>query len=332
MAVSGTISTTPFNTLKVIDHAFRRCRLNAQAITPEMHEYARDSLYLFLSELASVKTPSWCVERQIYPLYQGQNTVTLDAGTVEVLNANLRTLQEVTPGEVLVSTTTEYAVDLANQSGSSAAINTVGVKWSGAAVALTFQVSDDAVTWTTVATQSAAAAAGAWTWTDVVPALSRRYFRVTSVDPMATTEIYLGVMPQEIPMGVLNRDTYVAQSNKVFEGRPLTYWYQRDRINPLLNIWPAPNSAAEHNQLIVWRHRHIMDVGTLAQEIEVPQRWMEAIVSGLAARVAMETPEVDLQLIGLLENKAATSLSAALAGDNSGAPTFFSPMIGCYTK
>jgi len=67
MAVSGTISTTTFNTNKVIDHSFRRCRLNAQAITSEMQSYALDALYLFLSELASVKTPSWCVEKQIYP-------------------------------------------------------------------------------------------------------------------------------------------------------------------------------------------------------------------------------------------------------------------------
>jgi len=99
-----------------------------------------------------------------------------------------------------------------------------------------------------------------------------------------------------------------------------------------MNVWPAPNAAAEHMQLIVWRSRHIMDVGTLAQEIEVPQRWMEAIVSGLAARVALETPVVDVSLLPMLENKASISLSAALSGDNSGAPTFFQPTIGPYTR
>lgn len=333
MAVSGTISATTFNTLKVVDHAFRRCRLNAQAITSEMHDYAKDALYLFLSELASVKTPSWCVEKQIYPFYQGQPTVTLDKGTVEVLNANLRVMQELDPGAAnTVITPTSYTVDFATLDGNTGTVNTVGVKWAGTSVSLTFETSDDNLTWTTVGTQSTSASAGVWTWTDVVPALSRRYFRISSTAPMLMSEVYLGTLPQEIPMGVLNRDTYVAQSNKVFQGLPLTYWYQRDRINPVMNLWPAPNVEAEHCQLIVWRHRHIMDVGTLAQEIEVPQRWMEAIISGLAARVALETPAVELQLIPMLENKAAVSLSAALAGDNSGAPTFFQPYIAPYTR
>jgi len=326
MAVSGTISTTSFNTLKVIDHAFRRCRLNAQAITSEMHDYAKDALYLFLSELASVKTPSWCVERQIYPFYEGQPAITLDVGTVEVLNANLRILQQLTGAETV--TATSYTIDLTSAN----TVNTVGIKWSAASVALTFEVSDDNISWTTVGTQSTTAASGNWTWTDVIPATAHRYFRITSVSTISYSDIYLGALPQEIPMGSLNRDTYVAQSNKVFGGRPLTYWYQRNRVNPVMNVWPAPNAAAERMQLIVWRSRHIMDVGTLAQEIEVPQRWLEAIISGLAARVALETPAVDVNILPMLENKAAIAMSAALSGDNSGAPTFFQPLIGPYTR
>jgi hypothetical protein len=36
MAYSGNIGVKTFNALKVVDHAFRRCRLPAQAITSEM--------------------------------------------------------------------------------------------------------------------------------------------------------------------------------------------------------------------------------------------------------------------------------------------------------
>jgi hypothetical protein len=333
MAVSGTISTTTFNTRKVIDHAYRRCRLNAQAITAEMIDYAQDALYLLLSEMANVKTASWCVERQIYPFYEGQYTIPLDVGTIEVLNANLRTLQELDPGlDNTVITATSYTYDFNTLDGNTATVNTVGIKWSAAAVTLTFAVSADDSTWTNVGTQTTTAAAGAWTWTDIVPAYAYRYFRISSTSTISATEIYLGTMPQEIPMGVLNRDTYVAQSNKVFQGRPLTYWYQRDRVNPLLQVWPAPNAAAEVQQLIVWRSRHIMDVGTMAQEVEVPQRWMEAIVSMLAAKVALETPMVDLAIIPLLDQKAAQAYALALAGDNSGAPTFINPYISPYTR
>jgi hypothetical protein len=327
MAVSGTISATTFNTRRVIDHAFRRCRLTAQAKTPEMQDYARDSLYLLLSEIASVIAPSWCVEKQLYPLYQGQALVTTGTGTVEVMNANLRTLQQITPA-VVTSTALAYSVDLSTAT----AVNTVGIKWAGASVALTFEVSSDDVIWTTVDTQSTSATVGQWTWTDISPSLAYRYFRITALSAISYSEVFLGNLPQEIPMGLLNRDTYVAQSNKVFEGRPLTYWPQRERGSVVLNLWPAPNLEAEYQQLVVWRHRHIMDVGTLQQEIEVPQRWMEAIIAGCAARVAAETPSVDINLLPRLDQKYAEAYLLALNGDNSGASTFIQPAVRGYTR
>lgn len=333
MAFSGTISETTFNALKVVDHAYRRCRLPAQSITAEMQSYALESLYLLLSDLASVKTPSWCIEQQIYPFYEGQPEIELDLGTVEVLNANLRTLQELDPGPAKTTiTTTMYKVDFADADGSEATVNTVGVKWLAAAVTLTFQVSDDDLLWTTVGTQTTAAGSGEWTWTDIFPARPHRYFRFTTTAPWVASEVFLGTMPQEIPMGVLNRDTYVAQNNKVFLGRPLTYWFQRDINRPVMHLWPAPNAAAEHQQLIVWRHRHIMDTDNLRQDVNVPQRWLEAIVNGLAARVAAESPQVDAGLVPLLEQRAAASLQRAWDGDNDGSPTFIQPQIGYYTK
>jgi hypothetical protein len=330
MAFSGSISATTFNALKVVDHAFRRCRLPAQAITAEMQSYALESLYLLLSELANTKTPSWCIQRQIYPFYEGQPIVTLDNGTVEVLNANLRTLQELTGATV--SLPTSYTVDFNDQDGGVGTVNTVGMKWTGASVDVTFQTSNDGLVWTTVETQNTIATAGEWTWTDIVPAMAKRLFRITSSSPMLLSEVYLGTLPQEIPMGSLNRDTYVAQSNKVFMGRPLTYWFQRDLPRPVMNLWPSPNLAAEHQQLIVWRHRHIMDTENLQQDVEVPQRWLEAITAGLASRVAAETPSVDPGLVGVLDQKWYAARQAAWDGDNDGSPTYINPGIGCYTK
>jgi hypothetical protein len=330
MAFSGSVSIATFNALKVVDHAFRRCRLPAQAITSEMQSYALESLGLMLSELANDRTPSWCIERQIYPFYQGQPVVTLDLGTVGVLNANLRTLQELTG--VTVSLPNSYTVDFNDEQGGSGTVNTVGVKWEAASVDVVFEASNDGLIWTQVGTQETSVSAGEWTWTDVTPALAYRLFRITSTDVISATQIYLGTLPQEIPMGLLNRDTYVAQSNKVFQGRPLTYWFQRDLKRPVMNLWPAPNLAAEQQQLIVWRHRQIMDTENLRQEIEIPQRWLEAIVNGLSARVGMETPSVEATLVPALEQRAAISLKRAWEGDGDGSPTFINPGIGVYTR
>ena len=326
MAFSGNVSVATFNALAVVDTAFRRCRLPAQKITAEMHSYALNSLYLLLSELANIKTPSWCIEKLLLPMYESQPIVELPLGTVSVLNANYRSLQEVT------GTTTEAAQSYAVTFDSETVVSTVGVKWSGTSTVLTLQVSADGVTWTTVGTSSASAAAGEITWTDVSGALAYRHFRITTTATFNYTWVLLGNTPQEIPMGVLNRDTYSAQNNKIFPGRPNSYWPQRDIPQPVMNLWPAPNLAAESAQVVVFRHRHIMDTDNLREDVEVPQRWLEAIVCGLASKVGQETPEVDLQLLPLLASNYQIALQRTEDGDNDGSPIWLNPGIGCYTR
>lgn len=329
MAYSGTVSGTTFNALKVVDHAFRRCRLPAQAITAEMHSYALDSLYLMLSELANIKTPSWCIEKMVLPMYENQPIVTLPPGTVEVLNLNYRTLQIVT-GAVTTAGNL-YQVNFTTTT----VVDTVGVEWSGASVPLNFQVSNNGSTWTTVGTYDGTASAGEITWTDISGALAYQYFRIYTQNPNDVfnyTAIVMGNLPQEIPLGQLNRDSYVNQSNKVFPGRPSNYYFQRDLPEPVVYLWPAPFSAAEQAQLVLWRHRQIMDTENLQQDVEVPQRWLEAIIDGLAARVAAETPQVDPQIMAVREQKAAMSLQRAWDGDNDGSPIQINPGIGAYTK
>lgn len=325
MAYSGSVSGTTFNALKVVDHAFRRCRLPAQAITAEMQEYALESLYVFLSELANIKTPSWCIEKLVLPMYQNQPIVTLPVGTVEVLNLNYRVLQVVTGATV--TTPTSYTVNFTTQT----VVDTIGIKWSAAAVPVTFQVSTDGLVWTTVGTSSVTASAGEITWTDISGALPYTYFRITSTQPLSYSAITMGNLPQEIPLGQLNRDSYVNQSNKVFPGRPSSYYFQRDLPQPIVNLWPAPFAASEQAQLVLWRHRQIMDTENLQQEVEVPQRWLEAIIDGLAARVAAETPSVDPQVMAVREQKAAMSIQRAWDGDNDGSPIQINPGISVYT-
>jgi hypothetical protein len=326
MAYSGNVSGTTFNALKVVDHAFRRCRLPAQAITAEMQAYALDSLYLMLSELANIKTPSWCIEQLILPMYENQPLITLPPGTVEVLNLNYRVLQLLSGASV--TTSTSYTVNFTTQT----VVNTVGIKWSAAAVPVNFQVSTNGSSWTTVGTSSVTASAGEITWTDISGALAYAYFRIVATSgTLNYSEITLGNLPQQIPLGQLNRDSYVNQSNLQFPSRPSSYYFQRDLPEPVVYLWPAPFSAAEQAQLILWRHRQIMDTENLQQEVEVPQRWLQAIVDGLASKVAAETPQVDIALMPILDQRAAVSMQRAWDGDNDGSPIQINPGIRAYT-
>lgn len=328
MAYSGTVSQTTFNTRRVIENAARRCKLPAQSLSAEHIDIANDQLFLLLSDLANRGIQLWCIEKQIYPLYEGVSALTLATGTLDVLNSNLRWLQQVTG--INYDTDTYREVDFTD----AVAVSTAGVKWSADAVPLALQRSDDGVTWVTIQTETPSATAGEWTWFDLDSVVAARYFRVLATSgTLAFARIYLGNTPTEIPLARMNRDDYTNLPNKAFQSnRPLQYWFDRQVQQPIMHMWPVPNSAAEVQQVVLWRQRYIMDVGTMTQEIEVPQRWYEAIVAMLAARLAMEYVEVDASLVPMLDVKAKETLYFAQQEERDNSPMMFAPNISPYTR
>ncbi len=91
MATSGTVATTTFNTRKVIDHAFRRCKLVPQQITPEHLDTALDLLFLELSALGNRGIPLWTIDKILLPIYERTASVPTPDGTIDVFDVNLRT-------------------------------------------------------------------------------------------------------------------------------------------------------------------------------------------------------------------------------------------------
>ncbi len=328
MAFSNTVSQTNFNTRRVIDNAIRRCKLTAQQITAEHIDIANDQLYLFLSDLANQGAPLWCIEKQIYPLYDGVGDITMTDGTVDILNSNFRTLQEVTGTNVDTSTsrTVSFTTDIF--------VANVGVYWTAAAVPIALERSDDNVTWVTIQTETPTATAGQWTWYDLDSSVAAQYFRVRATSgTLSFSQIYLANTPTEIPLARMNRDDYTNLPNKAFQSnRPLQFWFDRQVNNPIMHMWPVPNEAATVCQIVVWRQRYIMDVGTMTQDVEVPQRWLEAIVAGLAAKMALELVEVDVNLIPILDQKAASTLYIAQMEERDNSPMMIAPNISPYTR
>jgi hypothetical protein len=328
MAFSNTVSQTVFNTRRVIDNAIRRCKLTAQQISAEHIDVANDQLYLFLSDLANQGAPLWCIEKQIYPLYDGVGDITMADGTVDILNSNFRTLQPVTGVNTDTSTTRTVAFT------TDIFVSTVGVYWTAAAVPIALERSDDGVTWFTIQTETPTAVAGEWTWFDLDSSIATPYFRVrATTGTLNFSQIYLANTPTEIPLARMNRDDYTNLPNKAFQSnRPLQYWFDRQVNNPIMHMWPVPNEAATVCQIVVWRQRYIMDVGTMTQDVEVPQRWLEAIVAGLAAKMALELVEVDVGLIPILDQKAASALYIAQMEERDNSPMMIAPNISPYTR
>lgn len=330
MAVSGTVSTTVFNTRKVIDHAYRRCRVPPEGISSEQIAFALDSLYLVLSALANRGLQLWCIESYLMPLYQAQGLITLPNGIVDILNTNLRTIGVVNENTNNTTSSTTYTTSFPTDTQ----VTTIGIEWSGASTGYALETSTDGTTWLTVATQTnPSATAQQVTWVDIQGSLATPYFRVRATSgTLNQTQVILANTPNEIPMARLNRDDYVNLPNKAFEGRPLQFWVDRLLNAPVLYLWPVPSAQFVTAQVVVWVKRYIMDVGTMTQEIEIPQRWYDAVVYILASRIAEETPTVDPQMIAILDQKAQRALLEAENEERDDSPIYLTPNIAVYTR
>jgi hypothetical protein len=329
VAVSGTVSQTIFNTRKVIDHAFRKCRLPPETVGGEQMTVAQESLYLILSSLANRGIQLWCIDKLILPLYENEAAVPVGNGIVDLLNTNYRTIQYLTPTSETVA-----ADRVTFNLGTSEIVTTVGILWSGASAAFNLQVSTDNVSWTTVKSVSdPGQIAGEWTWVDIDGSVATQYFRVVAPGgTLSQTDVLVGNTPNEIMMARLNRDSYSNLPNKTFTGKPLQFWLDRTLNEPVMYVWPVPDSAQSLGQVVTYAKRYIMDVGTLTQEIDVPQRWYEAIVYLLAARLAEELPQVEPGYVQVLDQKALRALSEAEMEERDNSPIYFTPNISIYTR
>lgn len=355
MTTSGTVSTTVFKTRAVIDRAFGRCKLKPEQISSEYQNIARENLYLILSQLANKGIPLWCVEKIICPLYQGQAAITLPLGTVSAMNSNYRSLTRLTGtytssagGTVANAFDDDFATVLTQTSAlgnvqvqftSSTQVTFVG--WlpnATATLSLSFQRSTDAVTWTTIyAPGSTAYTAGTWVWYDLDGSIADSYFRVVALSgTINVREIFVGNTPAETPLGRLNQDDYTNLPNKTFEGRPLQFFMNRLRGTtdalPIMYTWPVCDLANRYGQITVWRQRYIQDVGTLAEELDIPQRWYMAIIAELAVELAGEIPEVTDALELKLMGKARTAWQEAQSEERDDSPFTITAQIGAYTR
>ena len=272
----------------------------------------------------------WCIERYLMPLYQAQGLITMPNGIVDILNTNLRTIEVVNENTTDTTTSTTYTTIFPTDTQ----VTVVGIEWSGASTAYALETSTNGTTWTTVSTQSNPnTVANEVTWVDIQGSLATTYFRVRATTGVLNqTQVIMANTPNEIPMARLNRDDYVNLPNKTFEGRPLQFWCDRQLNNPVLYLWPVPSAQFVTAQVVVWVKRYIMDVGTMTQEIEVPQRWYDSIVYVLAARLAEETPTVDPQMIAILDQKAQRALLEAENEERDDSPIYLTPNIAVYTR
>jgi hypothetical protein len=360
MAVSGTVSQTQFETRKVIDHAFRRCRVPVQLVTNEHLQIATDVLYLLMSELVNRGIPLWCIEKQILALYEGSTEVPCPSGTVDVLNLQIRQIQRLTGTTTSSEGDADFSTDgdvstactqvtpggnITIEFQSQTSITNLGVLPNATSTwDIAVQTSSDGISYTTVyANSSFDAVDGEWQWIDLYDAATTQagtalndvlFVRLLANAPtvLDVSEFVVANSPSEIPMSRINRDDYQSLPDKTFQGRPVQFWLDLQREVPVIRIWPAVQLQYTFSQFVLTRKRYLMDVGTLTQTLDFPQRWLEAVVAELAARLAMEVQEVDQTLIPLLRGAADRAMMTAWTGEEDSSPVYFRVNLSPYTK
>jgi hypothetical protein len=353
VATSGTIATTVFNTRKIVDQAYRRCRLPAQSITGEMIQTALDELRIMLPAWLNEQLPLWCQTKYIRGLQEGVYSLQLPAGIVDVLNANLRTTVRHTAG-VATSTsgTASNAFDanmatvctlsgvvdqsITLQLTDVMRLTTAGIlPGSSGAYDITLQYSSDGVTWINFYSNTAEVLEDSvWLWVDAQGIPSVSYYRLV-VDsltlPLSVRELVFANSGNEINMAPINKDDYFYLPDKNVPGRPVQYWLDKQRSNCVMNVWPAPAAQFAYAQVTLLAARQIQDVGTLQQELEVPQLWWDATVGELAARLAVVTPEVKLDMIPITRSLAKEAKMLAFAENRDRSPINLNIDISPYT-
>jgi hypothetical protein len=199
---------------------------------------------------------------------------------------------------------------------------------------VTLEYSTDNTTWNTLDNLGAISVTdNQWVWTDIDPGQSVMYYRIRAYSgtTLALREFYVGNNSTEITMARLNRDDYTNLPNKNFTAnQPFQYWFNRTIPQSEMYLWPVPSDPFV--QMTVWYSRQIMDVGSLSGELEIPQRWYEAVLMMLSHRMAMELPAVDPSRIEYLEGQADKYLTIAENEERDKSPIYFAPNISVYTR
>jgi hypothetical protein len=357
MAYSGTVGTTVINVQTLIDHGARRCGKLAEELTSEQLLSARQSLFFLLSHLANIGINYWAINKKVFGLNADQYIYSMPLGCIDVLNVLYRTMNRpngayTTSAGGVVGNVYDNNVDTYCQQTSTNGnisinfgtsnpiyIGSIGflpyVAGGGSATwSIALEYSTDGSTWsmlddlgTIVVTDNQ------WVWTDIDPGQSVAFYRIRAYNSttLALRELYFGNNSREIQMARLNRDDYTNLPNKNFTAnQPYQFWFDRTIPQPTVYLWPTPSDP--FIQMTVWYQRQIMDVGALTDELEVPQRWYEAVVFMLAHRMSLELPQVAMDRVGYLEKMADRFYSEAEAEERDKSPIYFAPNISVYTR
>jgi hypothetical protein len=351
MAYSGTTGQTTINVDQLISYAFRDSGKTAEEMTPEIVDAGKQALFYNLQNLSNLGVNLWLLENQLYGALNAQQQIVLPKTTIDVREANWVYIVNSQASGYLPADNSQ-AANAFDLNLNTTATSTAGKNWLGLAYGqgqpvfyvgwnsngtqtynLAYEVSNDGVTWTTVQQfPTTTLTDRQWVYFNISTTPNYVYYRLreTVATTFSVRQIVFSTSQQVIPLARLNRDDYWNLPNKQFPSvRSLQYWYDRT-IEPSMYLWPVPNNDFQMFQLLV--EKQMEDVGSLTNQIYVPDRWINSVQASLSHRLALQIPGVDQGRITYLENQADKLFMQANNEERDKSPIYFQPNISYYTR
>jgi len=91
----------------------------------------------------------------------------------------------------------------------------------------------------------------------------------------------------------ISQTEYASLPNKTVQAPPTQFWFNR-QISPTITLYPVPDGNGPYT-MYYYRVRQLQDaIVASGQNVEVPYLWLDAIVAGLAYRLArVFAPELE---------------------------------------
>lgn len=143
----------------------------------------------------------------------------------------------------------------------------------------------------------------------------------------------------DITISRISISTYSTIPNKLAQGRPIQVWINRqsgasyptgnnpDR-RPQVTVWPTPDQGTVGNpyyNFIYWRMRRIQDAGSGVTTQDIPFRFLNCMVAGLAYYLSIKIQGVDPQRVIGLKQDYQEQFDLAAQEDREKAPIRFIP-------
>ncbi len=355
MAYSGTTGNTTINVDQLISYAFRDAGKTSEEMTPEYVDAAKQALFYNLQNLSNLGVNLWLLENQLYGAVTAQQQLYLPKTVIDVREANWVYIINSAAAEYLpvanIDSPAVFDQNLDLVSTSLIGSNWFGLEYqtaqpvfyvgfngyaAGGGVTtynFAYEVSDDGVTWTTVQQFPATTLSDReWAYFNISTTPNHSFYRLR--ETVATTfsirQIVFSTSQQVIPLARLNRDDYWNLPNKQFPSvRSLQYWFDR-QIEPSMYLWPVPNNDFQMFQLVV--EKQMQDVGTLTNQIYVPDRWINSVQKQLSHSMSLQLPGIDIARIQYLEAQANKAFMQASEEDRDKSPIYFQPNYSYYTR